>query len=865
LRKKLTEKTLYTDLARNYFDASCRSQKSISKGEIGVSIDYSHYLTRVYRKPVLGEIENSPISRNVIIVGAGASNASYSALPNGTDAVNKIKKLLGASIYEEKSYSKRLAQQKQFLKNRVKQANNEKLKSRTTEALDLIEITETHYDFHLEKFKQERHQTEIQFPHESDLDFESTLALLAGFYSIKEIRNKLQNIFDRKFFPSLTYEIIAHLLKHRFIDAVINFNFDELLDQSIDEELGTTEYKKILSDGDCKDFNDLIVDGRLKQPIYIKPHGTASHKSTLRFTKSDYLGIPRDIEDFITRLLIGDTGSNSFQLEKIKRVNLIFLGFGMESVEFNTILSDVSKNRKLEFHAYFYNRSESSKKKFDSVVSNSKNKMPNNVYSKTISAKRQNLEIKIEDLWKRTFKTFNGEFKPRDIARNKLICNLFKTIREADLEEIDLKLMKTKKNGVDRYLWMYSLTRVYVELIISIFLNKGKINIVQLVNGKPGIYYEEYYRCFKEWKNKSIEKRKDDFPLSIYDMVTGLGLVRNDFFDRQYYRINTAYGEKITFDLILEKLNLESIKKALEFESKRLRIKLPARYIALLERLTNIEELKSELSTIFDISPYDIRAKFSERWYHLFDQHYADDIIHTRLAWKMSFQNLISDRDWQHALLASERGRTFRTNRTDLEAEGRSFSIILSENTYGYNKEFLKDKVRFVATSDLDHHLSIFFKNLDSPSYIKLSDLSYPLTKRRNDGFFGFEVLDHNFFPVTDTQFNIDPNVEYYIEVGTLIPREAIYFRLNSEINEVVPILISSQFSPQKAIRNDLIRGKERKERIWDSDLLFLTKKFYQFSKKSSSDPKGPLKIDKSKYQGDNNFLSWVIDGMKND
>ena len=43
---------------------------------------------------------------------------------------------------------------------------------------------------------------------------------------------------DVRYYPGLAYEILAHLMKHGFIDAIINFNFDEVLDQAIEDELG---------------------------------------------------------------------------------------------------------------------------------------------------------------------------------------------------------------------------------------------------------------------------------------------------------------------------------------------------------------------------------------------------------------------------------------------------------------------------------------------------------------------------------------------------------------------------------------------------------------------------------------------------
>ncbi|MBK6976711.1 MAG: hypothetical protein IPH28_06005 [Cytophagaceae bacterium] len=101
-------------------------------------------------------------------------------------------------------------------------------------------------------------------------------------------------MFNQRTYPSVFYEILAHIFKNRFVDAVINFNFDESFDQAVLEEISTGELKKIVSDGDCVPYVDLVEEHNLKLPLYIKPHGTFSEKSSLRFTKEHYIDIPQE-------------------------------------------------------------------------------------------------------------------------------------------------------------------------------------------------------------------------------------------------------------------------------------------------------------------------------------------------------------------------------------------------------------------------------------------------------------------------------------------------------------------------------------------------------------------------------------------
>jgi len=166
--------------------------------------------------------------------------------------------------------------------------------------------------------------------------FETTLlALNSNEYTANILKDNLQEIYGHRFIPTLCYEILAHMFKHRFVDAIINFNFDELLDQAIEDELESDEYYYILSDGDCPDDLNTIND-KLDRPFYIKPHGTVSYKSTLRFTREHYFHVPAEISR-----IIGDLVNIDIPLV------ILAIGFAMQSFEFNNILrrnvKDISK------------------------------------------------------------------------------------------------------------------------------------------------------------------------------------------------------------------------------------------------------------------------------------------------------------------------------------------------------------------------------------------------------------------------------------------------------------------------------------------------------------------------------------------
>lgn len=96
--------------------------------------------------------------------------------------------------------------------------------------------------------------------------------------------------------PSLQqYEAVAHLTKHRCIDAVISYNFDQILDQSLLEELNEGEFHTVVTDRDASLVPSWEADHEDYIPLYVKPHGTASDPDSLRFTLDQYYDLPEGL------------------------------------------------------------------------------------------------------------------------------------------------------------------------------------------------------------------------------------------------------------------------------------------------------------------------------------------------------------------------------------------------------------------------------------------------------------------------------------------------------------------------------------------------------------------------------------------
>jgi hypothetical protein len=157
-------------------------------------------------------------------------------------------------------------------------------------------------------------------------DFETRLiALSTGGPEVeRKVREAISEKYDVRHPTLLCYELLAHLLKHRFLDAIISFNFDELLDQSLDDELDAAEYVTVISERDC---TDLQADAGAPNyvPLYVKLHGTANEPESLRFTPESYYSLPPRLVSVARELLHAEqcvilnmgAGLGSFDLQRL--------------------------------------------------------------------------------------------------------------------------------------------------------------------------------------------------------------------------------------------------------------------------------------------------------------------------------------------------------------------------------------------------------------------------------------------------------------------------------------------------------------------------------------------------------------------
>lgn len=299
-----------------------------------------------------------------------------------------------------------------------------------------------------------------------------------------EVILSLKDLFDIPFRPTLAYELLAHMLKHRFMDAIVNFNFDEALDRAIEDELGAGRYHHIVSDGDCRLLekkSDAPVE--YSQPIYLKPHGTVSAPASMRFTLADYRGVTPPIKDVLCNLL------------RDRPVTLVAIGFNMQSAEFNKIVD----RRMRDTACAIYNLTLED----DPIPRPTCGDHCETLYSRgghiVVDTTRYTIDARLKSLWSKVEQRFESGFTPRGIERHELISQLIPPGKSIDWNEQALYLKR----------------RAVVELALATAKAKCFVATRVLLSGRAGTYLHLY--------QKHVGRSNADWQ-TIYDMCLALGL-----------------------------------------------------------------------------------------------------------------------------------------------------------------------------------------------------------------------------------------------------------------------------------------------------------------------------------------------------
>lgn len=245
--------------------------------------------------------------------------------------------------------------------------------------------------------------------------------------------------------PLLAYELIAHLVKHRFIDHIITFNFDELLDDALSNEMGTHGFTRIVSG------HESITVHNKKLPTLIKLHGTVSSPDTMRFTYLDVSVLTRAMRKHLDKLFG----------EPAQKLRLISIGYSWRDRSF----VDWARTRKSLLHSLTVIRKESRAQN---------RKGERRVTPALLSPLRNVKVISTDDLGKVTVENFcwiltqetlakvGRRFPVQPEARHLLISKLFSGLWGAkDRESNALEVLRK---------------RAQVEIILHLAKAKGMVN-----------------------------------------------------------------------------------------------------------------------------------------------------------------------------------------------------------------------------------------------------------------------------------------------------------------------------------------------------------------------------------------------------
>lgn len=445
--------TLARHLANNYFDVTFGYP---------TPPDYQDFYKRVLTGGNPRDFATEPRVRNILVVGAGASFAAFGGelCPLAVPAIDKLRSKLDVDMLQKAL--------------RQPDLNNPRAPDRFTEEEELV-----------------RQLHGIADP---KADFESQLTILSKFYTPRQIRDVISRMYHHRYHPHILFETIAHLLKHRFIDVVINYNFDELLDQAVEEELRGGDHRFVLSDGDCEGFSRLMVAEQLKVPVYIKPHGTAGHKSSLRFTKDAYVGMPADLLEFTRKLLYGYTREDHEGQPHVD-VNLISIGFAFNSVELVNMLKEHSCLSIFHINTPDLEASLSFQQQIRKLHPKTRHYFLNIAPAKTTgrgkapsapvaaeNAGWPTLQHAMAALYKGVSCSFAERYRPRHLARHQLVHDLLFVPSTASVPTGAGRRVPSGRKH-------YFQARLLVELTLALAKGRGRLDLSGLVGDRVGTYF----------------------------------------------------------------------------------------------------------------------------------------------------------------------------------------------------------------------------------------------------------------------------------------------------------------------------------------------------------------------------------------
>lgn len=606
-------------LAINHYNVSIARSNPLTKD----IYDISPGLTKIFiKKPTNKELI---FSRNILIVGAGASKNSYDFIETVEGIIAKIHKNLNVRELLGIDKGKPTLVWNKYVEVASGISHNIFDDSEATLEDQFQNITRV-------------------------LNFEGNLELLSHFYRKQDIGKEIQGLIHFKYLPTLSYEIIAHLFKHRYIDIIINLNFDELLDNAIDDEMGATKYHKVIDGENTVPFEQLVDNHRLRIPIYLKIHGSIISRATLKYTNDQYVEMAHELKELMSKIFSGSIGSKS---GKITEFNIIFCGYSFNDIDIQHLifkhlyssLNDKSinieyfffglspaefiKNFIFSFNRWVKNNFKPSLPLLNPLISKIKNttKIPiSSDYEIDELEDVKSLGSNLLSLYNFIRDEIHEPFKPKSLVRHTLLLKLF------------------PRNGIKNdvtldYARQFFERRAKFYCLFDFVKHRGLIPINLITTDRAAKYYELKNKISSYPQESLIEYLQTLSLGSLSDLeITNHYLKCLSFYNCNLREVNEV--NNILYKIAVQMVQYSYIQKPKNHEC--------------------FEEIKNILwENVFDTKTNEINAVYNDPKHGRFYPFPSNQIIYTNLelTWRF-FDFAIKKNEWNTLLVIDDAGKS---------------------------------------------------------------------------------------------------------------------------------------------------------------------------------------------------------------
>jgi len=176
--------------------------------------------------------------------------------------------------------------------------------------------------------------------------FEDLLEIYANVYDVEGLRDWLRSFIpsrgrglDRPFLPSLSHEIASHLAATGLLRYFISLNFDEILEETLADDVGPEWTRVVASRSEFGRLQDLQRDkwaeeyGRPAPKCFVqKPHGTISRDLTLHHLPNRVQKFERQVKEVLRNAM--------------QDALVVLIGFGSYNEDFRLLfLEEFSQSR----------------------------------------------------------------------------------------------------------------------------------------------------------------------------------------------------------------------------------------------------------------------------------------------------------------------------------------------------------------------------------------------------------------------------------------------------------------------------------------------------------------------------------------